>query len=83
MKTNKPQKQTLAKYEEDPVDQAHLDLHFVEAFIDLLYGLSRDKGTLDEVKTSTISAMCFESKFKIESLQAFISSVPLKSQKAA
>jgi hypothetical protein len=58
------------------IDQAGLDLGFIEAFIDLLWGLCDSKGTLDSVKTGTISALCFESRFKIDNLHKFIASVP-------
>ena len=63
MKTNKEE------FKNDPVDQAHLDLHFLEAFIDLLGELANDKKTLDTLKPSAIASMCFECGFKIESLK--------------
>ena len=77
METNKKE------FKNDPVDQANLDLHFVEAFIDMLSELARDNGTLETLNTSTIAAMCFESRFKIESLKGFIESIPVKTVKAA
>jgi hypothetical protein len=67
---------------EDPRDQANLDLHFVEAFIDLLNELTTDTGTLDTLKTSTVGAMCYESRQKIESLKKFIESVQVSTEDA-
>lgn len=70
-------------FHNDPIDQATLDLHFVEAFIDLLGGISRGTGELDEVKASTIASMCFECGFKIKRVKKFLENVPIGTVKAA
>ena len=66
-------------YKENPIDQANLDIHFIEAFIDMLWALSANKGDLETLKTSTVSAMCFESRFKIDNIKKFIDGIPFGS----
>lgn len=66
--------------QDDPVDIANLDIHFVRAFIDMLYDRCADVGTL-EIRTGTISAMCHEALIKIERLERFIAAVPIKTIK--
>lgn len=66
-------------HKEDPVDQAAIDLHFIGAFIDLLWQVDR----IDELQKNTVSAMCSESKKRINNLQRFIAAIPIKTVKAA
>jgi len=66
--------------QDDPVDIANLDIHFVRAFIDMLYGRCDNIGTL-EIRTGTISALCHEALIKIDRLERFIAAVPLKTVK--
>ncbi len=54
----------------DPIDQASLDLDFVEGFINLLWDLTANKDI--EIRSDAVSVMCYESKFKIENLKKFI-----------
>ncbi len=69
-------------HKEDPVDQANLDLHFVEAFISMLFEIDGDRH-LDSLKPGTVSAMCLESKIRIERLKKFIEAIPIDTVKAA
>lgn len=55
-----------------PTDQANLDLHFVEAFINLLWGY----GDLDVLKRSTVSAMCYECLLKLDNIKRFVDRLP-------
>jgi hypothetical protein len=64
-------------HKEDPVDQASMDLHFVESFVDLLWSLCEHTGHLETLKTSTVSAQCYEALRKIKNVQKFIQSVPI------
>ncbi len=59
------------------VDQAGLDLCFVESFIDLLWQLCTNRGDLDTLKTETVSAQCYECTAKIANIKKFIQSVPV------
>ncbi len=72
-------KKARKEEKDDPIDQANLDLLFVEAFIDILSNVE-DPTALN---TDTISAMCLESKIKIERLQRFIDAIPLQTVKTA
>jgi hypothetical protein len=71
-------------FKNHPVDEANLDLHFIEAFVDLLDEITKNVGTL-EMKKSTIAAMCYETHNKIDALKQFINAVPMdmKDVKAA
>ncbi len=62
----------------DNIDQAHLDIGFVHAFLEMLSSIDGNR-TLDELKSGTVSAMCAESLSRIEKLKAFIDSVPANS----
>ncbi len=68
--TNQKKKVTV-----DDIDQAHLDVLFVRAFVEMLYNIDGNK-TLDELRSGTVSAMCSEALRRIEKLKAFIDSVP-------
>lgn len=59
----------------DNIDQAHLDISFVLAFVEMLYSIDSSK-RLDELKSGAVSSMCHESLVKIERLKAFIDSTP-------
>jgi hypothetical protein len=69
-------------YQDDPVDQAGLDIGFVEAFIDMLSQIDGDR-QLDSLKPGTVSAMCSESKKRLERLKRFVETIPTKTVKAA
>lgn len=60
----------------DLVDQAHLDLGFVKAFVDMLQNVAGAR-QVDSLNDATISAMCYESLFKIENLKKFIDEKPM------
>ncbi|MDA8100213.1 MAG: hypothetical protein M0042_11380 [Nitrospiraceae bacterium] len=66
--------------QDDPVDIASIDIHFVRAFIDMLYDRCDNVGTL-EISTGTIAAMCHEALIKIDRIERFINAVPAKTVK--
>lgn len=57
----------------DDIDQANLDISFVNAFVEMLYCIDGDS-QLDGLRSGTISSMCHESLIKIDRLKAFIDS---------
>lgn len=67
----------------DPVDQAHLDLGFVRAFIDMLFARVDNVGSagMVELNASTLGAMCYESEDKLKNLELFLNSIPAEFSK--
>ncbi len=57
------------------IDQANVDIDFVESFIDLLSIVSEAE-QLDGVRSSAITCMCSQSKIRIVAIKGFIRSLP-------
>ena len=74
MKRNNKKEEVV--YKDNPVDQANLDIHFVEAFVDLLFHTSCEEN-FDALKGSTISALCYDCTFKLDRLKKFLAGLPI------
>lgn len=59
----------------DMIDQANVDIDFVESFIDLLSIVSEAE-QLDSVRSRAITCMCSQSKIRIDAIKEFIRSLP-------
>jgi hypothetical protein len=56
------------------LDQANMDIDFVESFIDLL-SLVSETEQLDGVRSSSILCMCSQSKIRIDAIKTLIRSI--------
>lgn len=57
-----------AEFKNDPIDQIGLDLGFMKAVIDLL-GSQTERGCDVELIGGSLTALCYEMQFKMESIR--------------
>jgi hypothetical protein len=64
-----------AEFQNDPVEQINLDLHFLQAMVDCLQRMGMTEGEIP-IKGSTVAAMCFEMRSKLDNIDRFIDALP-------
>jgi hypothetical protein len=77
MSTSKKQVKSLQRSEPDTldmIDQANVDIDFVESVLDLLCAVGEGK-RLETVRNRSIISLCSESKIKIDAIKMFVRSI--------
>lgn len=59
----------------DMIDQANMDIDFVESFLDLLCAVGEGK-RLETIRNRSITCLCSESKIRIDAIKMFVRSIP-------
>ena len=78
MSTSKKRVKSLQRRQPDTldmIDQANMDIDFVESFLDLLCAVGEGK-RLEMVKNRSIICLCSESKVRMDAIKMFVRSIP-------